>query len=88
MNFNELPNPALIWNDGFMFQWCCKCKALHIWHFHIVRGRTEKKDYVAISVAGYPKLAKLRKFYEKNYKKNHKMGKSLKGDKNVSNKKR
>jgi len=75
MNFNELPNPARIWNDGFMFQWCCKCKALHIWHFHVVRGKTEEKDYVVISCAGYPKLSKLREFYEKNYKKLKKLKK-------------
>lgn len=68
LKFPELKTPECVWNDGFVFQWCCKCKALHIWHFHIVRGRTEEKDYVAISCAGYPKLSKLRRFYEKNYK--------------------
>lgn len=69
INFKEMESPESIWNDGFMFQWCCKCKALHVWHFHITRGRTEDKDFVTISVAGYPKLAKLRKFYEKAMKK-------------------
>lgn len=68
MKFDDLKTPAYVWNDGFMFQWCCKCKALHVWHFHITRGRTKDKDFVGISVAGYPKLAKLRKFYEKAMK--------------------
>lgn len=44
INFDELGNPAYIWNNGFMLQWCCKCKALHVWHFHIVRGKTEEKE--------------------------------------------
>lgn len=65
IKFSDLKTPEYIWNDGFMFQWCCKYKALHVWHFHIIRGKTEDKDFVEISVAGYPKLAKLRKFYEK-----------------------
>ena len=69
IKFKEMESPESIWNDGFMFQWCCKCKALHVWHFHITRGKTEDKDFVTISVAGYPKLAKLRKFYEKAMKK-------------------
>ena len=70
LKFPQMKSVQYVWNDGFMFQWCCKCKALHVWHFHIVRGeKTETdKDYVVISVAGYPKLSKLRKFYEKNYK--------------------
>ena len=69
-----MKTPQYIWNDGFMFQWCCKCKALHSWHFHIIRGKTEDKDYIVISCAGYPTLSKLRKFYEKNVNK----GKQLK----------
>jgi len=68
IKFNQIETPEYIWNNGFMFQWCCKCKALHIWHFRIERGKTEEDDYVAISCAGYPKLAKLRKFYEKAMK--------------------
>lgn len=72
MKFSDLKTPEYVWNDGFMFQWCCKCKALHVWHFHITRGINEEKDFVGISVAGYPKLAKLRKFYEKAMKKGEK----------------
>jgi len=56
-------------NDDFMYQWCCTCGARHIWHFHIVRGKTPEDDYVAISVAGDPTATKLRKFYEKAMKK-------------------
>lgn len=66
MKFPDIESPEYIWNNGFMFQWCCKCKALHVWHFNITRGKTEDKDFVAVSVAGYPKLSELRKFYEKH----------------------
>ena len=66
MKFPEMKNPEYVWNDGFCFQWCCKCKALHVWHYHIVRGKKQEDDYVVISIAGYPKLSKLRKYYEKN----------------------
>jgi len=72
INIEELKNPTYLGNYGFMFQWCCKCKALHVWHFEIVRGKTEDDDYVVISFAGYPKLSALRNFYEKNYKKKKK----------------
>jgi len=68
INFDEMKNPDYVWNNGFMMQWCCKCKALHVWHFRVVRGKTEDKDYIVVSIAGYPKLSELRKFYEKNYK--------------------
>lgn len=68
INIKELKNPVYIPNYGFMFQWCCKCKALHVWHFEIVREKTEDDDYVVISYAGYPELSKLREFHEKNYK--------------------
>jgi hypothetical protein len=65
----DLENPAYVENYGFMCQWCCKCKACHIWHFEIIRGKTEEKDYVVISHAGYPELDKLLKFYEKGRRK-------------------
>jgi hypothetical protein len=69
----SLKSPTYILNYGFMFQWCCKCKALHVWHFEIMRGKTEEDDYVIISFAGYPKLSRLREFYDKHkYKKEKK----------------
>ena len=51
LKFPELKTPESIWNDGFVFQWCCKCKALHIWHFHIVRGEKVEDDFVVVSCA-------------------------------------
>lgn len=63
-----MKNPEYIWNNDFLFQWCCTCKARHIWHFHIVRGKTPEEDYIELSVAGDPTSTKLRKFYEKSKK--------------------
>ena len=58
-----------VWNNGFLFQWCCTCQTRHIWFFHIVRGKTPDEDFIEFSVAGDPIARKLRKFYEKNVKK-------------------
>ena len=68
IKFPQMKNPEYVWNNGFMFQWCCTCKARHVWHFDIIRGKTPEEDYVAISVGGDTVATKLRKFYDKNIK--------------------
>ena len=60
--------PCIILNDGFFLQWCCGCKARHIWHFHIVREKDPSEDYVVLSVARDFTAEKLRRMYEKGNK--------------------
>jgi len=65
MKFRQMDSVEYIEQDGFMFQWCCKCHLRHIWHFHIVRGETLNEDYIIISCVGDEVGTKLRSFYNK-----------------------
>ena len=68
MDFPQFDRVEYVENNGFMFQWCCKCKSRHIWHFHIVRGKESEDDYIEISCGRDTVAEKLRKFHEKYFK--------------------
>lgn len=65
MDFPQFDKIEYVYNNSFMFQWCCKCGSRHIWHFHIERGKKPKDDYVELCVGRDPVAEKLRKHYEK-----------------------
>jgi len=69
IDFPQFDKVEYVYNNDFMFQWCCTCGSRHVWHFHIERGKTPKDDYVEICCGRDPVAEKLRKFYKKNAKK-------------------
>ena len=69
IKFREMNQVEYVLNDGFFLQWCCKCHARHIWHFHIVRGKKQSEDFIVISGCEDVKAEELRKAYEKKVKK-------------------
>ncbi len=72
IKFPGMKQVEYVWNNGFVFQWCCDCKARHVWYFHVVRGKTPDEDFIEFSVAGDSIAKKLRKFYEKAMKRKRK----------------
>jgi len=65
ISFPLMGDVEYVKNDGFLFQWCCNCKARHIWHFHVMRGKTHDDDFVVISGARDFMVEKLRRFYHR-----------------------
>lgn len=66
IKFPKMDNTEYMGQDSFLFQWCCDCKSRHVWHFHIVRGKTPEEDYIVITCAKDGVATKLRKAYEKD----------------------
>ena len=66
IKFPKMENTEYMGQDSFMFQWCCDCHLRHIWHFHIIRGKTPDDDFVVMSGVRDEMATKLRKAYEKS----------------------
>ena len=65
IKFDEFDTPFNIPNNMFLSQWCCKCKARHIWYFSIIRGKNPEDDEIYVDCFRDFKAEELRKFYEK-----------------------
>lgn len=65
INFNQMPSPVYVENDGFVSQWCCKCGNRHIMYLKICKGdKKTNGDFIKINWFQDDVGTKLRKFYE------------------------
>jgi len=70
IRFRQMDRIQVIPDDDFMFQWCCKCGARHIWHFKIRLAQNKKEEDVIIISGRRDWMAeRLRKFYDRQIKK-------------------
>lgn len=66
ININQMPNPSYVQDNGFISQWCCKCKNRHVMYLKICKGNKKTNgDFIEVNWFQDDVGTKLRKFYEK-----------------------
>ena len=66
-----MPAETYVADGGFISQWCCRCGNRHVLHFKIHKGnKSTSGAFIEINWFQDDVGTALRKFYEKNMKKN------------------